>query len=74
MKNEAEAKGFELLVNAFGSGYAYNLYTVAENFQPQSIRLIYAGEGTFWTDLTRFEDAGAAKVLQSAVPQKKVEK
>ncbi|MBI3832741.1 MAG: hypothetical protein HY287_00240 [Planctomycetes bacterium] len=74
MKNEAEAKGFELLVNAFGSGYAYNLYTFAENFQPQSIHLIYAGEGTFWTDLSRFDEAGAAKVLQNSLPKKGPEK
>ncbi len=65
MKNEAEAKGYELLVNAFGSGHAYNLYTFAENFQPQSIRLIFAGQGTFWTDLSRFDEVGAAKLLEN---------
>ncbi|MCP4591044.1 MAG: hypothetical protein GY842_09885 [bacterium] len=64
MKNQAEAQGYKLLVDAFGSPQAYNLYTFAENFQPESIRLFYAGEGTFWTDLTRFEEAGAAKLLQ----------
>jgi regulator of protease activity HflC (stomatin/prohibitin superfamily) len=66
MKKQSEAKGYELLVNAFGSGQAYNLYTFAENFKPESIRLFFAGDGTFWTDLTRFEELGAAKVLQSA--------
>jgi len=65
MKKDADAKGFEMLVRAFGSPQAYNLYTFAENFQPQSIRMIFAGEGTFWTDLSRFEDAGAAKLLQN---------
>ncbi len=64
MKNEAEAKGYEMLINAFGGGQAYNLYTFAENFQPESIRLFFAGEGTFWTDLTKFEQLGAAKLLQ----------
>ena len=64
MKNEAEAKGYELLVGAFGSGHAYNLYTFAENFRPQSIQLFFAGEGTFWTDLSRLEQVGAAKLLQ----------
>ena len=63
MKKAAEAEGYKLLVNAFGSPRAYNLYTFAENFQPKSIRLFYAGEGTFWTDLSRFEEAGAAKLL-----------
>ncbi len=64
MKKEADAKGFHLLVSAFGSPQAYNLYTFAENFEPQSIRMIFAGEGTFWTDLSRFEEVGAAKLLQ----------
>jgi len=66
MKKESEARGYELLVKAFGSGYAYNLYTFAERFQPESIRLFFAGEGTFWTDLSRFQDLGAAKLLESA--------
>ena len=66
MKNQAEADGFKLLIGAFGSGKAYNLYTFAENFQPESIRLFFAGDGTFWTDLSRFEEMGAARLLQSA--------
>jgi len=64
MKNESEAKGYAMLVNAFGSPKAYNLFTFAENFEPESIRLFYSGEGTFWTDLSRFEQVGAAKLLQ----------
>lgn len=64
MKNEAEAKGYQMLIQAFGSGRAYNLYTFAVNFQPESIRLFYAGDGTFWTDLSRFEELGAAKLLR----------
>ncbi len=66
LKNAAEAEGFRLLVDAFGSAKAYNLYTFAESFQPQSIKIFYAGDGTFWTDLARFEDAGAAKILKDA--------
>ncbi len=65
-KNQAEADGYKLLVDAFGGGQAFNLYTFAENFQPQSIKLFYAGDGTFWTDLNRLEDVGAAKILQSS--------
>ncbi|MHC4500772.1 MAG: hypothetical protein ACYS21_16870, partial [Planctomycetota bacterium] len=64
MKNQAEADGYELLVGALGSGKAYNLYTFAKNFQPESIRLFFAGDGTFWTDLSRLEEMGAAKLLQ----------
>jgi regulator of protease activity HflC (stomatin/prohibitin superfamily) len=69
MKNEAQAKGYEMLVNAFGSGYAYNLYTFAENFKPESIQLFFAGEGTFWTDLSRLQDVGAARLLERASPR-----
>ncbi len=64
MKNDAEAKGYEMLIGAFGGGEAYNLFTFAENFKPQSIQLFFAGDGTFWTDLSRLQDIGAAKLLQ----------
>lgn len=67
MKNEADAQGYEMLVGAFGSANAYNLYTFAENFKPDSINLIFAGDGTFWTNLSQFQDIGAAKLLQNAV-------
>jgi len=70
MKKEADAKGYEMLIGAFGSGQAYNLYTFAENFKPESIRLFFAGEGTFWTDLSRFEELGAAKLLKPQTPAK----
>jgi regulator of protease activity HflC (stomatin/prohibitin superfamily) len=68
MKQGAEAEGYKLLVGAFGSPRAYNLYTFAKNFEPQSIQLFFAGEGTFWTDLSRFEEAGAARLLQQQSP------
>lgn len=64
LKKDAEAKGYQMLVEALGGGDAYNLYTFAENFRPESINLFYAGEGTFWTDLTRLEQVGAAKVIE----------
>ncbi|HPF37882.1 MAG TPA: SPFH domain-containing protein [Phycisphaerae bacterium] len=66
MKRDADAQGYRMLVSAFGSPQAYNLYTFTEDFNPKSIRLIFAGQGTFWTDLSRFEDAGAAQLLQAA--------
>ena len=68
MKNDAHAGGYEMLIGAFGSGHAYNLYTFAENFHPESIQLFFAGEGTFWTDLSRLEQVGAAKLLQPKTP------
>jgi len=64
LKNEAEAKGAKMLVDAFGSPAAYNQYIFAKNFQPQDLRLIFAGPGTFWTDLKSFQDIGASKVLE----------
>lgn len=68
LKNEAQAKGAELLVHALGSPQAYNAYTFAKNFDPTDIRLIYAGPGTFWTDLKSLQETSAAKLLQ---PDKK---
>lgn len=65
MKNEADAQGYEMLVGAFGGAHAYNLYTFAENFKPDSINLIFAGEGTLWTNLNSFQELGAAKMLQN---------
>jgi regulator of protease activity HflC (stomatin/prohibitin superfamily) len=65
LRNQAEADGKRLMIEAFGTGSAYNLYTFAENFAPESIRLIFAGPGTFWTDLTRLQDAAGMKLLDS---------
>ncbi|MCA9011156.1 MAG: band 7 protein [Planctomycetaceae bacterium] len=56
---EAEAKSelFTLAVTAFGSGSAYNQWTFATGL-PEDVQLdtLYAGEGTFWTDLKGFTD------------------
>jgi regulator of protease activity HflC (stomatin/prohibitin superfamily) len=66
-KNQAEADGYRMLVDAFGGGRAFNLYTFANEFKPESIRLFFAGEGTFWTDLKGFEEVGAARLLSNPV-------
>lgn len=66
LKNAAEADGKRMMVEAFGGGRAYNLYTFASGFKPDGIRLIFAGEGTFWTDLTRAQDAASLELLKSA--------
>jgi len=65
MLNQSEADGKRMLIEAFGTGRAYNLYIFAEQFDPESIRLIFAGEGTFWTDLNRLQDAAAMKLLKT---------
>ncbi len=69
MKSDAEAQGAKLMVDAFGSPQAYNLYTFSKGFDPKDLRLIFAGPGTFWTDLKSFPEIGAADALQ--VQQKK---
>jgi regulator of protease activity HflC (stomatin/prohibitin superfamily) len=66
LRNQAEADGKRLMVEAFGSGSAFNLYTFAEGFSPESIRLIFAGPGTFWTDLSRLDEAASAKLLETS--------
>ena len=56
---EAEAKSelFTLAVSAFGSGSAYNEWVFATGL-PKDVQLdlLYAGEGTFWTDLKGFTE------------------
>jgi regulator of protease activity HflC (stomatin/prohibitin superfamily) len=71
MKSEAEAKGAKLLVDAFGSAQAYNLYTFAKGFEPKDLKLIFAGPGTFWTDLKTFQEIGASEVVKQAQEKKK---
>ena len=66
LANDAEARGYEMLVQAFGSGDAFNLYTFAEHFHPESIQMIFAGEGTLWTDLKSFQNVSAAKIIEQA--------
>src|SRR4029079_2876675 len=58
LKQESEAKGAKMLVDAFGTPQAYNQYIFAKNFEPKELRMIFAGPGTFWTDLKSFEQVG----------------
>jgi regulator of protease activity HflC (stomatin/prohibitin superfamily) len=71
LKAEAEAKGAKMLVDALGSPQAYNNYIFAKSFEPQELRLIFAGPGTFWTDLKNFQEVGASKMIQQGQPEKK---
>ena len=70
LKADAEAKGAKMLVDALGTPQAYNNYIFAKNFEPKELRLIFAGPGTFWTDLKNFQDIGAAKIVQQSQDQK----
>lgn len=55
LQREATAERFQLAVEAFGSGKAYNQWAFAEGLPADvELRLLYAGEGTFWTDLDGF--------------------
>lgn len=71
---EAEAKSelFTLAVSAFGSGSAYNQWTFATGL-PDDVQLdmLYAGEGTFWTDLKGFTEV---MVGRQAMEQEKTTK
>ena len=69
LKKEAEAKGAKMMVDAFGSPQAYNQYIFAKNFEPQDLRLIFAGPGTFWTDLKTFEQIGASQMIKQQPQQ-----
>jgi hypothetical protein len=60
-----------MLVDAFGTPQAYNQYIFAKNFEPQELRMIFAGPGTFWTDLKSFEQIGASQMIKKAAPQQK---
>jgi hypothetical protein len=52
VQQQAKAQKFELAIKAFGDPAAYNKWEFA-NGLPEDIdlRLLYAGEGTLWTDL-----------------------
>lgn len=49
---EAKANRFKLAVEAFGTPSAYNNWTFATNLPEKiKLRMLYAGPGTFWTDM-----------------------
>lgn len=64
---EAKADKFGLAVSAFGSGDAYNKWVFATGL-PEDIELnmLYAGEGTFWTDLKGFTATALGRQLQQS--------
>ena len=66
MKEEAMAQRFALAVSAFGSAPAYNQWVFATGL-PDELQLdfLYAGEGTFWTDLDKFSDAMLGRMQQA---------
>ncbi len=71
MLEEAKADKFRLAVEAFGAGDAYNQWVFA-NGLPEDIQLdlLYAGEGTFWTDLKGFSETLLGREAQQSMPKK----
>ena len=71
MQREAKAEKFKLAVQAFGTSESYNQWVFASGL-PEDIRLqlLYAGDGTFWTDLKGFTPTVLGKQLDDARKQK----
>lgn len=69
LMQEAKSQKFQLAVQAFGSGLAYNQWVFATGL-PKDIRLnmLYAGQGTFWTDLKGFGDVMMGRQAQQQLP------
>jgi regulator of protease activity HflC (stomatin/prohibitin superfamily) len=63
---EAKAQKFALAVQAFGSGDAYNQWVFASGLPDNvELNLLYAGPGTFWTDLDGFTNKLLGKQLSN---------
>ncbi len=68
---QAKAQKLQLAVAAFGSAESYNQWVFATGL-PEDLRLhlLYAGEGTFWTDLKGFSDTLLGRQTQQSHSQK----
>jgi regulator of protease activity HflC (stomatin/prohibitin superfamily) len=62
---EAKADKFRMAVESFGSGQAYTQWIFANGLPKDvELRTLYAGPGTFWTDLRSFTDVMLGKQAQ----------
>lgn len=69
LQEEAKAEKFKLAVQAFGSGDAYNQWVFASGLpEDMELKLLYAGEGTFWTDLKGFTETMIGRQVQQSRP------
>ena len=67
MIEEATADRFRLAVEAFGSAKAYNDWVFAENLPHDlDLNLIYAGDGTLWTDASSLGVRANVPIKQKA--------
>ena len=65
LMESAKANRFKLAVSAFGSGDAFNQWVFATGLPDDiQLQLLYAGEGTFWTDLKGFTEAMLGRQMQ----------
>lgn len=65
LTEQAKANRFKLAVQAFGSGDAFNQWVFATGLPDDiNLQLLYAGEGTFWTDLKGFTDTMLGRQAQ----------
>lgn len=70
LQQEAKAAKFQLAVQAFGSGDAYNKWQFAQGLPADiDLKLFYAGEGTLWTDLKNM--VPTLPIRTTSVPDKK---
>ena len=66
VKQEARAQKFQLAVSAFNSPEAYSRWVFASSLPEEiDLNLLYAGDGTFWTDLDGFMPAMMARQIAS---------
>ena len=66
LMEEAKAGKFKLAVSAFGNASAYSQWAFA-NGLPENVNLqtMYAGQGTFWTDLKGFTETMLGRQSQA---------
>ncbi len=64
---QAKAQKLQLAVSAFGSAESYNQWVFATGL-PEDLRLhlLYAGDGTLWTDLKGFSDTLLGRQAQQS--------
>jgi regulator of protease activity HflC (stomatin/prohibitin superfamily) len=66
---QAKSEKFRMAVDAFGSGEAYNQWIFATGLpEDVELNLLYAGQGTFWTDLKGFSETMMGRMVRDLVP------
>jgi regulator of protease activity HflC (stomatin/prohibitin superfamily) len=67
LMEQAKANRFKLAVQAFGSGDSFNQWVFATGLPDDiQLQLLYAGEGTFWTDLKGFSETLLGRQVQQS--------